>query len=289
MLDSTESFVAKCSRQARSLGTKRGRLMETGKPIREKILIVDDDASIGRLLGEALEIEGYQPIIYTHPKDVLAISQQETFDLAFVDINLPEMSGLDLAAALKRHDPMREMVIITGYGSIQDEMDAISAGASDYLRKPFSLDDLNLCLERFQSRKALKARLRKVELRYRDLVQGSPLIVYALREDFRLEFINDTCSLVLGFNPEEALHTPNWFLERVHPGDRAEVEQLFRSAFEDGEIEFSVECRFLHKDGRSIPAVLRSIPDFDTGVRSGMNRLEGIIFERKSKDGSRSG
>lgn len=255
--------------------------METGKSIREKILVVDDDASIGRLLGEALEIEGYQPIICTHPKDVLTISQQESFDLAFVDINLPEMGGLDLAVALKKHDPMREMVIITGYGSIEDEMEAISAGASDYLRKPFSLDDFNLCLRRFQSRKAMRARLRQVERRYRDLVQDIPLIVYAIREDFRLEFINDACSLILGFNPEEALHGPNWFLERVHPEDRASVEQLFRSAFEEGEIVFSAECRFLHKNGRSVPAVLRSIPDSDSDVTSGMNRLEGMIFERE--------
>jgi PAS domain S-box-containing protein len=253
--------------------------MDDGKSSREKILVVDDDPTISRLLGEALEIEGYQPIICSHPNEVLAICEQETFDLAFLDINLPGMSGLDLAATLKEHDPLREIVFITGYGSGEDVMEAISAGASDYLRKPFSLGDFNLCLRRFQSRKSLREHLRRAEQRYYDLVQNIPLIIYVLRKDLHLDFINDACSLILGFTPEEAMNAPNWFLGRIHPQERERVERLFRSAFESGRTLFSVECRLIHKNGRSVHAILRSIPYREGQEGSEVDRLAGILVD----------
>jgi len=76
-------------------------MMETTKSNGQHILVVDDDPSIGGLLAQMLQAEGYHPVICTHPKDALTISERETFALAFVDIHLPDMSGLDLALKLK--------------------------------------------------------------------------------------------------------------------------------------------------------------------------------------------
>jgi CheY-like chemotaxis protein len=250
---------------------------------REKILVVDDDPSICRLLEEALEIGGYQPIVCSHPDEALPISETESFRLAFLDMNLPGMSGLELALTLKKHDPFRETVFISGYGSFDNMTEAFSAGAYDYLRKPFTLSDFNLCLRRFEERKALREQLGLARERYFNLARNIPLIVYIVRKDLQLEFVNDACYLVLGFSPEEAMETPSWFLERIHPEDREYLMDLFLSAFHGGKTSFSVECRFLHKKGHPVQTILRSFASVQGQTESKPDYLEGILIEHWSQ------
>ena len=68
-------------------------MADTGTAPRPRILVVDDDPAIGSLLADALETEGYEPVTCTHPLDALSLSEREAFDLAFVDMQLPGMSG----------------------------------------------------------------------------------------------------------------------------------------------------------------------------------------------------
>ena len=71
--------------------------MDISYTFRDKILVVDDDAPVCRLITEALKVEGYDPITCYDPEDALIASKRELFGLAFVDINMPNMNGLDLA------------------------------------------------------------------------------------------------------------------------------------------------------------------------------------------------
>ncbi|MBW1767897.1 MAG: response regulator [Deltaproteobacteria bacterium] len=144
------------------------------------ILVVDDDSSIGNLLAEALKAEGYQTIICTHPRAALAASEQEIFELAFIDINLPDMSGLEVASKIKHHNPLCDVVFITGYGTFDNAVQAIKIGACDYLSKPFGISDLNLCLKRFQERKALQEKV-KIEEKLKTLSAISAEVVHEIR------------------------------------------------------------------------------------------------------------
>jgi two-component system sensor histidine kinase HydH len=249
------------------------------KPIPEAVLVVDDDPTICHLLGDVLRTEGYQPVICLHPRDALALSATESFGLAFVDINLPDMSGLDLAARIKEHDPEREVVFITGSGTIENAVRAIKMGAYDYLSKPFTLMEFTLCLKRFQERRLLKERIQLAEQRYFDLVQNIPLLVYVLTEDFRLDFINQACLPILGFTPEEAMQTPNWFLERIHTEDRRVITGVFRKVFALGGVPATVEGRLLHKHGHPIHAIIKSIPYYGCAGNGPDKCLEGIIVD----------
>jgi PAS domain S-box-containing protein len=251
--------------------------MASEKPIPEQILVVDDDRAIRQLLGDALEREGYTPLICGNPDQALAVSGKTAFGLAFVDINLPHMNGLDLARELKKQDPRREVVFITGHGTFDSAVKAIKIGAYDYLRKPFSLNDFNLCIKRYQERQALKEQVRLAEQRYSHLVQHIPLIIYVLNREFVVDFINDACTQALGFTPEEAVNTPGWFLERIHPEDRDRIRRLFESAFESDGDPFSTECRLLHKEGHRVHALLRSMPHLDENPDT--DHLEGIMVD----------
>jgi PAS domain S-box-containing protein len=230
-------------------------------------------------LAEAIKAEGYRPLTCTNPKEALAVSERETFGLAFIDINLPEMSGLDLASKLKEHDPLREMVFITGYGTFDIAVRAIKIGAYDYLGKPFSLLDLNRCLKRFQERQALREQVRQAEQRYFDLVQNIPLFIFLIRKNFQLDFVNDACSGMLGFTPKEALNTPGWFLDRIHPEDRERIKKQFVSAFESGKTSFSAETRLIHKNGHMIHTILKSIPRSGNKSDQEGDQMEGVIVD----------
>jgi two-component system sensor histidine kinase HydH len=254
-------------------------MLSTQEPSGVKILVVDDDPTICKLLEGVLLTEGYQPELCLHPQQALALSGQERFGLAFVDINLPEMSGLDLAAKIKEHDPHCEVVFITGSGAIENAVQALKIGAYDYLRKPFTLTEFNLCLKRFQERRLLKERIRFAEQRYFDLVQNIPLLVYVLTKDFQLDFVNQACLAMLGYTPEEAMQTQDWFVERIHTKDRRAIMDLLQKLFVSGGPPATVEGRLVHKQGHLINVIIKSIPYHGCGAGREVNCLEGIIVD----------
>ena len=253
--------------------------MDNTKSIREQILVVDDDPHICQTLADALEDKGYRPITCINAKDALSVSEREPFDLAFIDIHLPDMNGLDLASKLKENDLIREVIFITGYGTFDNAVQAIKIGAYDYLAKPFGINDFNLCLKRFEERQALREQVRLTEQRYFHLVQNIPLVIFLLRRDFHLDFVNDACSTILGFAPNEALNTRDWFLDRIYTEDRKRIKNLFELAFKSGGPPFSSESRLIHKDGHLIHAILKSIPHSDNRRGLAIDRMEGIIID----------
>jgi PAS domain S-box-containing protein len=246
---------------------------------KDQVLVVDDDSTICEFLSEILKNEGYLPIVFTHPNDALAAFEDKAVRLAFIDINLPEINGLELAKKLRQKDPKLEVVFITGYGTFDNAIEAIRIGAYDYLRKPFTFSEFNLCLKRYEERKALRERIRLAEQRYFYLVQNSPLLIFVLRKDFQMEFVNQVCSMILGYSPDEAVNTPDWFLDCIHSEDRQRIEGFFRSAFESQGAPFSTECRLLHKKGHLIYAILRSIPPIRPESGHEVEQLDGIIVD----------
>ena len=245
----------------------------------ERILVVDDEPSICRMVAKVLKAEGFEAVVCTSPREALEATKGENFGLAFVDIRLPEMSGLDLAPKLKENNPFLEIVFITGYGTLESAVQAIKVGAYDFLRKPFNVSELKLCLKRFQEREALKQRIKLAEQRYYHLVQHVPMLVFLLSSNFRLDFINEACSTMLGYTSDEALHVPNWLLDRVHPDDRNRIKELFQSAFGSGDAQFSAECRLMHKKGHPIHVMIKSIPWLEDEMGREAEELEGIILD----------
>ncbi len=243
------------------------------------ILVVDDDPDMCAMLDEVLKEEGYRPLVCGVPHDALALSRQESFQLAFVDIHMPGMSGLDLAARLKADDAQREIVFITGSTTIDHAVQAIKLGAYDYLRKPFTLTEFKLCLRRFQERVLLKERIQRAEQRYFQLVQTLPLLIYVLRRDLRLDFVNEACFSILGYTPAEALETPQWLLERVHPDDRDRIQKIIDSIFAAAKSPSTVECRLMHRKGHTIHAIVKFIPSWDGYAGRVIDQVEGIIVD----------
>ena len=108
-----------------------------------KILVVDDDGDTRDLLSEVLESEGYQVVAASGAQEALAAGKTAHFDVILSDIRLgPELNGLDVLRAFKSIQPDSEVILITASGSMETAIEAVKAGAFDYLSKPFKIEDV---------------------------------------------------------------------------------------------------------------------------------------------------
>jgi two-component system response regulator RegA len=100
------------------------------------LLIVDDDAAFRTVLGGALGRRGFSVTLADGPGSAEELARQQVFEYALVDVRMPGGSGIDLVRVLSALDEGTRIVVLTGYGTIPNAVDAMRAGAVDYLTKP---------------------------------------------------------------------------------------------------------------------------------------------------------
>ena len=108
----------------------------------EKILIVDDDVSVLKVLQMRLESEKYAVAAASETREAKKRLEEETFDIALFDLRLAEGSGIDLMKSLREIDPDLPVIILTAYGTIESAVEAMKEGAYSYLTKPFDYREL---------------------------------------------------------------------------------------------------------------------------------------------------
>lgn len=106
-----------------------------------KILIVDDEVNSTILLKKVLEKKGFSPVTENDSKAALAMIENDDFDIVISDLQMPDVSGIDLLKA-KKEDTL--FIMITGFGSIDSAVEAMKLGAFDYIGKPFNLEEFIL-------------------------------------------------------------------------------------------------------------------------------------------------
>jgi DNA-binding NtrC family response regulator len=111
------------------------------------ILIVDDEPEIRRILAEGLSSNGYAVHSAENAENALQLLERESFDLVIADMRLPDKSGLHLLERIKNKSFLTPVIMITGYGSVQNAVESMKKGAYDYILKPFSLKVLEGAIE----------------------------------------------------------------------------------------------------------------------------------------------
>ena len=111
------------------------------------ILVVDDDSGPRELLETALTEEGFFVQTASSGLEACQIFDESGFDLVLCDLKMPGLNGIDLMKKIKDRSPGTLVILITGYSSLRSAIDAIRAGAYDYLTKPFQLDELNIVVK----------------------------------------------------------------------------------------------------------------------------------------------
>jgi signal transduction histidine kinase/DNA-binding response OmpR family regulator len=114
----------------------------------EKILVIDDNTQITAFLADVLEPLGYNPLAAGTGKDGITAALAEQPELIMLDLNLPDMSGLDVLESLRQQDCQAPVIMMTLYGSERVVIQALRLGVRDYLTKPFAMDELLAAIER---------------------------------------------------------------------------------------------------------------------------------------------
>jgi DNA-binding NtrC family response regulator len=157
----------------------RGRLM--------RLLIVDDDDDLRDALERRLTKQGLVVSAAANLADAVAKAEEEPFDVALLDLHLPDGSGIELLKKLKDKQPELEALMLTAHGSMETAIQAMKAGAYDYLTKPFQFSDLEVHIQKAFEKVRLARRERQWidQIRYESpryrLVGSSPAMQRVVR------------------------------------------------------------------------------------------------------------
>ncbi len=128
-----------------------------------RLLIVDDEAALMRALCEALEYEGYLTQGFSSGREAIAALREQSFDLLLTDLTMPETDGIALLRTCREIDRELACIVMTGQGTIATAVDALKAGALDYVLKPFKMNSLLPVLARALATRSLQ--LENIQLR----------------------------------------------------------------------------------------------------------------------------
>ncbi len=202
------------------------------------MLVVDDNVELVGTLHAVLmtsDLPGGAP---GHPIEVvtasradegLAIAREHGFDVAIVDVKLPDASGVDLIAKLRAACPFGEVVLITGFASMDAAIGALRSGAFAFIPKSFRPEELLSTIEHALERVRMARERDELERRYRAVVELTDVLVVGLDADLRVALLNRKASGLAGIEPGAALGRP--FLESWIPeDDRARVREALAAA-----------------------------------------------------------
>jgi len=120
-----------------------------------RILFIDDDPNAGELMLRFSEEASYSCTVFRIPEMALDFFKKEGADLIVSDLRMPKMTGIELLHAVREHTPDIPFIIITGYANIDDAIEALRLGASDFIKKPFDMDELQILIEKTLGHHAL--------------------------------------------------------------------------------------------------------------------------------------
>ena len=119
-----------------------------GTDQKTRILIVDDESDLRNLLNHILTQAGYEVMEAPDGEAALNILRKEKFDIAFLDIQMPNVNGIQVLKHLQKNSPSTKAIMLTGYANLKNAMEAKEFGASDFIGKPYKIEDILSTVQR---------------------------------------------------------------------------------------------------------------------------------------------
>ena len=121
----------------------------------KSILFVDDEPMIRQLLTDVLGDSGYTVETVSNGEEAVIKLRDVRYDFVITDLMMPGMSGIQVLETVKELDPETEVVVMTGYASLNTAIECMKLGAADYLNKPINIDEIRIILTRMVEKKRL--------------------------------------------------------------------------------------------------------------------------------------
>jgi two-component system response regulator AtoC len=150
------------------------------------ILVVDDEEKQRDLLAGFLRKKGYTVTTLASGREAIEKNHKTGFDLAILDLKMPEVDGIETMAKMIEIDPQTYFIILTGYGTVESAVEAMKLGAYDYINKPINLDELELLIERIHEEQRMHEELEilreeiKQDFKFESFVAESKKMKYVL-------------------------------------------------------------------------------------------------------------
>lgn len=126
----------------------------------KNVLIIEDDKEMAKMLLEFLDNNGYKTTLFYSPDNVITTIKNQDFDIIITDLKLPGMNGIELCERIAENRSDIPVIVMTGFGSINNAIDAIHAGAFDFIVKPFDLDIFLISVNRAMKHRQLQEKIK---------------------------------------------------------------------------------------------------------------------------------
>jgi len=242
--------------------------------VNERILVLDDETSILEILGQHLSEEAYEVDLFTSPVKALERLEHEKYDLLITDLKMPGIHGIEVVQRSRALDRDLAVIVVTALLDVTNAIEAMRAGADDYLLKPFNLTEISLAVEKALERRrlyienreyqetlerrvaeateglqALNRELEKTKDYLENLLNSSVDTILTVDRSGTITYVNRGMLEMFGYTPADLVDTPVSAL--LHGGE--EEFQFIRRAVEKGAPLQNYETEIAAKDGRKVP------------------------------------
>ncbi|MCJ7519091.1 MAG: GAF domain-containing protein [Anaerolineaceae bacterium] len=248
----------------------------------KKILIVDDDANLRKTLEEILRVNHFNPSGVSSGQDAIALTKENNYPVALIDLRLSDMPGLDVLRAIKEISSDSECIILTGFASTETAVQAANLGAYSYVQKPYDIDQLLMTINRALEKKETRHALTDSEERYRQLYDGAFDGIFATDLEGKILDFNPAFQKILNYSPAElkSFKFQDITPERYHNKEQKYIEQILERGYSD-----IYEKEYVDKDGKLVPVEISGYLTRDQkGKPEGMWAFVRDISERKKSE-----
>ncbi len=117
-------------------------------PVKQRLLIVDDESDLRTLLGEILGMEGYEIVTASDGEEAIEILGTESFNAVLLDILMPNKDGFEVLKHITKNHPRTKSIMLTGYADLKSAVEAKRLGAAEFITKPYKLQTVLETLRR---------------------------------------------------------------------------------------------------------------------------------------------
>jgi diguanylate cyclase (GGDEF)-like protein/PAS domain S-box-containing protein len=231
-------------------------LATAGTEYQPRLLLVDDEPRLLSSLYELLQGRGFQLTTASTGTEAIAHLSRLQFDLVLLDLRLPDIGGHEIMDFINERGVGADVIVMSGEVGIDAAIGALKRGAYDYLRKPYSREELLKTVGNALKQRRLQEantrianQLENSEKMYRYLVDSSPDIIYTLNHEGKFTFINDRAYQLLGYKRDELIGQHYSIL--VHDEDLERARYVFNERRVDERASRNVELRLKCHAGSS--------------------------------------
>lgn len=213
---------------------------------RIKVLYIEDDEVQRETFGPRLRSKGFQVVAAASGTEGLRALKRKKPNVILCDLNMPEMSGLEVLQKVRSIDKEIPFIILTAHGSVDQAVFAIRQGAYDFVLKPLEINKIETTIYKAQEKVNLVKELARTESSLRMIMENVPDVIYSLNPQGEFLSVSPAADAMFGYTPAEMLGTS--VFDYIYSEDRERVQAGFNRAMRMGErlvrtIEFRMTCK----------------------------------------------